>query len=44
MSGDGGEITWGRKESGHVILRILSKLEIHWMREVRKLPGWGDEI
>ncbi|HEX3035610.1 MAG TPA: hypothetical protein VHT73_10850, partial [Thermodesulfobacteriota bacterium] len=25
MSGDGGEIRWGRKESGHVILRILSK-------------------
>ena len=44
MSGDGGEITWGRKESGHVILRILSKLGILWMREVRKLPGWGDQI
>lgn len=44
MSGDGGEISWGRKESGHVILRILSKLGIPWMRECRELPGWGDEI
>jgi hypothetical protein len=44
MSGDGVEITWGRRESGHVILRILSKLGMPWMREGRKLPGWGDEI
>jgi hypothetical protein len=44
MSGAGGKVIWGRKESGHVILRILSKLGIPWKREGRKLPGWGDEL
>jgi hypothetical protein len=44
MSGDGGKITWGRKESGHIILKILSKLGMPWMRESRRLPGWGDGL
>jgi hypothetical protein len=39
MSGAGGKITWGRKEPGHIILKILSKLGIPWMRESRRLPG-----
>jgi len=44
MSGAGGKIAWGRKESGHIILKILSNLGTPWIRESRKLPGWGDEL
>jgi hypothetical protein len=42
MSGAGGKRIWGRKECGHIMLKILSKLEIPWIRESKKLPGWGD--
>ena len=37
-------IALGRKESAHIILEILSKLDIPWMRESKRLPGWGDEL
>ena len=37
-------IIWGRKESAHVTLKILSKLDMPWMRDAKRLPGWGDEL
>jgi hypothetical protein len=37
-------IIWGRKESAHIILNILSNLGIPWMRDPRKLPGWEEAI
>ena len=33
-------IALGRKEAAHIILKILSKLQIPWMRNPKKLPGW----
>jgi hypothetical protein len=38
------EVNWGRKESAHAILKILSKLDTPWMRDAKRLPGWGDEL
>ena len=37
-------IALGRKEAAHIILNILSKLNIPWMRNPKKLPGWGDGL
>jgi hypothetical protein len=37
-------IVLGRKEAAHIILKILSNLEIPWMRDPRKLPGWEEAI
>ncbi len=35
-------IALGRKEAAHIILKILSKLQIPWMRDPKRLPGWRD--
>jgi hypothetical protein len=37
-------IVLGRKEAAHIILKILSNLEIPWMRDPRKLLGWEEAI
>ncbi len=34
----------GRKESAHIILKILSNLDIAWMRDPKGLPGWRDGL
>ncbi|MGE5443228.1 MAG: hypothetical protein ACM3SR_01330 [Ignavibacteriales bacterium] len=37
-------IALGRKEAAHIILKILSKLDIPWMRDAKRLPGWRDGL
>ena len=37
-------IALGRKEAAHLILKILSKLQIPWMRDPKRLPGWRDGL
>jgi hypothetical protein len=37
-------IAMGRKEAAHIILKILSKLQIPWMRDPKRLPGWRDGL
>ena len=37
-------IVLGRKEAAHIILKILSNLDIPWMRDAKRLSGWGDGL